>query len=91
MKKNKNKIRSPVNAILDKFLKETVTTNIILLTKTREVMAKKSGTTNYSNHDLIVNNIIDISKSIQLLVKDRVFEKQLCQKYEVKTSDQFAL
>lgn len=50
IKENKGKVRPLANATSDRFLKETVILNIILLAKTREVMARKSGATNYGNH-----------------------------------------
>ena len=75
IKENKNKVRILVNATSDKFLRETVGLNIISLAKTREVMARKSGITNHGNYHLAVNNIIDVSKLVQLLVKDSIFEE----------------
>lgn len=89
IKENKNKVRSSANSILDKFLRKIVMFNIILLAKTRKIMAKKSDATNHSNYYLIVNNIVDISKLVQLLIKDGVFEKQLKQIYEMETLDLF--
>ena len=50
IKENKDKFRPSANAILDKFLRETIALNIISLTKTKEVMARKSSTTNHDNH-----------------------------------------
>ena len=72
IKKNKDKVRPLIS---DRFLREIVALNIISLAKTREVMARKSGATNYGNHHSTVNNILDILKLVQLLVKDGVFEK----------------
>lgn len=63
-KKNKDKVKLSVNVILDKFLRETVALNIILFAQTKEVLARKSDATNHSNHHLVVNNIIDISKFV---------------------------
>lgn len=91
IKENKDKVKSSANAISDEFLKETVVLNIISLAKTREVMARKSGATNHGNYHSTVNNIVDVSKLVQLLVEDDVFEKQLSQKCEVETSDLFGL
>ena len=54
-------------------------------------MAKKSGATNYGNHHSTVNNTIDISKLVQLLVEDGIFEEQLGRKCEIETSDLFPL
>lgn len=53
-----------VNAILNMFLKKIVILNIISFIKIREVMTKESYITNYSNHHLIINNIINISKLV---------------------------
>ncbi len=64
IKENKDKVRPSANATSDKFLKETVMLNIISLAKTREVMARKSGATNHSNHHSVVNNTINVSKLI---------------------------
>lgn len=61
IKENKNKVRPSTNVILDKFFRKTVVLNIILLTKTRKVMAKKSDTINHDNHYLAINNTINIS------------------------------
>lgn len=54
-------------------------------------MTRKSGTTNYDNHHSVINNKVDISKFVQLLIKDDVFEEQLSQKYKVETLDLFIL
>ena len=54
-------------------------------------MARKSGATNYGNHHSAINNIVDISKLVQLLVKDGIFKEQLGQKCEAEISDLFAL
>ena len=64
--------------------------NIISLAKTREVMARESGATNHGNHHSAVNNTVDVSKLVQLLVEDGVFEEQLGQKCEAETLDLFA-
>ena len=64
IKEYKNKVRPSANATLDEFLRETVALNIISLAQTREVMAKESGTTNYGNHHLAVNNTVDVSKLV---------------------------
>lgn len=50
IKENKDKVKPSANATLDKILKESVTLNIISLTKTKEVIARHSGATNYGNH-----------------------------------------
>lgn len=70
-------------------MKKIVTLNIISLAKTKEVVVRKSGIINYSNHHSVINNIIDISKLVQLLVKNSVFEEQLSQKYETEILDLF--
>lgn len=72
-------------------MRKIVVLNIILLTKTKEVIVRKSGIINYGNYHSAINNIIDISKLVQLLVKNSVFEKQLGQKYETEISDLFTL
>ena len=54
-------------------------------------MARKSGAINHGNHHSAVNNIVDVSKLVQLLVKDGVFEEQLGQKCEAEISNLFAL
>ena len=90
IKKTKDKVKPSVNATSDKFLRETVALNIISITKTRGVMAKKSDATNHGNHHLAVNDTIDISKLVQLLVEDGIFKKQFGQKCETETSDFFA-
>ena len=77
IKENKNKVKLLVNATLDEFLKKTVALNIISLAKTREVIARESDTTNYGNHHSVINNTVNISKLVQLLVEDDVFEIQL--------------
>lgn len=41
IKENKDKIRPSANTPLDEFLREIVTLNIILLARTREIIAKK--------------------------------------------------
>lgn len=64
IKKNKNKVKLSANATLDKCLKETVALNIISLAKTREVMTRASGATNYGNYHSSINNIIDVFKLI---------------------------
>lgn len=73
--KNKDKIKPLVNAISNKFLREIFVLNIISLTKTRQVIIKKCGTTNYSNYYLVLNNFIDILKLVELLIKDSIFKK----------------
>lgn len=75
IKENKDKVRPSANAKSNKFLRKRVALNIISLTKIREIMAIKNGTTNYSNHHLAVNNTVDVSKLIQLPVKDSIFEE----------------
>lgn len=77
IKKNKDKFKSSANAILDKFLRDIIALKIISLAQTREIMARENGATNYNNHHSAVHNTIDISKLVQLLVKDCVFEKRL--------------
>ena len=52
-------------------------------------MVRKSSAINHDNHHSIINNTIDVSKLVQLLVKDSVFEKHLGQKCEAETSDLF--
>lgn len=64
IKENKEKVKPIANIILNKFLKGIVVLNIILLAKTREVIVKDSGITNYGNHHSVVNNTVDISKLI---------------------------
>ena len=88
IKENKDKVKPLANATSDEFLRETVALNII---SPREVMARESGAINHGNHHSAVNNTIDISKLVQLLVEDGVFEEQLGQKCEAETSDLFAL
>lgn len=78
LKKNKNKIKPLANTILDKFLKGTIALNIISFTKTRKIIVWKSSTSNYGNYSLVTNNTIDVSKSVQLLIKNIIFKKQLC-------------
>lgn len=63
-KKNKNKVKPSVNTILEEFLRETVILNIISLAKTRKIMIRRSGITNYGNHHSIVNNTINNSKFV---------------------------
>lgn len=91
IKGNKDKVRLSANTTSDKFLRETIALNIIPLAKTREVMAKESGITNHGNHHSAINNTIDISQLVQLLIEDGVCEEQLKWKCEVKISDLFAL
>ena len=91
IKENKDKVKPSVNATSDEFLRKTVALNIISLAKTREVMARESGATNHGNHHSAVNNTVDVSKLVQLLVEDGVFEEQLGRKCEAETSDLFAL
>ena len=54
-------------------------------------MGRKSGAINHGNYHSAVNNTIDVSKLVQLLVEDGVFEEQLGQKCETETSNLFAL
>ena len=75
IKKSKDQVRLLANVISDKFLRETVILNIISLTKTKKVMVRESGATNYGHYHLVINNIVDISKLVQLLVEDGVFEE----------------
>lgn len=53
-------------------------------------MARKSDAINYGNYHLVLNNIINISKLVQLLVEDSVLEKWLGQKFEIEILDLFA-
>lgn len=71
-------------------MKETVVLNLILLAKTRKIMAKKSGITNYDNYHSIVNNTVDVLKLVQLLIKDSIYKEQLGQKCKVEISNLFA-
>lgn len=91
IKENKNIVKLLANTILDEFLREIVVLNIISLTKTKEVMVKKSDATNYGNYHSAINNTINILKLVQLLVNDSVFEEQLSQKYKSKISNLFVL
>lgn len=88
--KNKDKVKPLVNTTSDKFLRETIVLNIILLAKRGEVIVKKSSAINYGNYHLVVNNTVNVSKLDQIPVEDSVFEEQLDQKCEVKTSNLFA-
>ena len=54
-------------------------------------MVRKNGVTNYGNHYSVVNNTVDVSKLVQLLVENSFFEKQIGQKCETETSDLFEL
>lgn len=90
IKENKDKVQPSANSIQDKFLKEIVMLNIISLVKTKEVITRESGTTNFYNHHSTVNNTINILKLVKLLVKDSIFEKKLGRKCEIKTLDLFA-
>lgn len=90
IKKNKNKVKLSANATLEKFLRETNMLNIVSLAKTKKVIDKKSGVINHSNYHSIVNNTIDISKLVQLLVENGVFEKQFSQICETETLNLFA-
>lgn len=90
IKEYKDKIRLSANTILDEFLKETVALNIISLAKIREVMARKTSVTNHGNHHSAINNTFNISKLVQLLVKNSIFKKQLGQKYKAGILDLFA-
>lgn len=89
IKKNKDKVRPSENTTSDKFLREIVALNILSLAKTREIMIRESGAINHGNHHSVVNNTIDVSKLVQLLVEDGVFEEQLGQMCEAETSDLF--
>lgn len=64
IKKNRDKVRPSANITLDKFLRKTVISNIISLTKTKDIKPKKSSATNYGNHHLAVNNTVDVSKLV---------------------------
>lgn len=77
IKENQNNIKSSANTISDYFLREIIVLNIILSAKIKKVMIRKSGTTNYDNHYLKMNNTINISKLVQLLIEDSVFKEQL--------------
>lgn len=55
------KTRLLANIKLEEFLRKTIVLNIISLTKTNEVIAKKIDATNYSNYYSIINNTIDVS------------------------------
>ncbi len=77
IKENMDKVRPSANATSDKFLRERVVLNIISLTKTRKVMARESGVTNHGNHHSAINNTINVSKLVQLLIEDCVFGEQL--------------
>lgn len=74
IKENRDKVMLSVNAPSDKFLKETITLNIISLVKTRKVIVRKSGSTNHSNHYFPINNTIHILNLILLPIQDCVFE-----------------
>ena len=89
IKKNKDQLKPSANATSGKFLKETIALNIISLAKTREIISRERGITNYGNHYSAINNIVDISKLVQLLVEDGIFEEQLGRKCEAETSDVF--
>lgn len=58
-------------------MKKIVILNIILFTKIREVIVKKSGAINYDNYYSVINNIINILKLVYSLIKNSTFEKQL--------------
>lgn len=89
IKKNKNKVKLSTNCILNKFLIEIIVFNIISFAKTREVINKKYSTTQYSNYHLVVNNTINISNLVQLLIDNSVFKKQLSQNYNIEITNLF--
>lgn len=64
--------------------------NIILLAKTRKVRARKSNVINHGNHHSPVNNIVDVSKLIELLIQNSILKKQLGQICEIETLNFFA-
>ena len=74
IKENMNKVKQSANAILDKFLGKTIALNIISYAIITEVMTRKSGATHYCNYYSVINNTIDFSKLIQLLVENNVFD-----------------
>lgn len=49
--------------------------NIISLAKMRKVMARKSDVINYNNHHSAVNNTINDSKLVELLVEENIFKE----------------
>ena len=64
IKENKDKVKPSVNATSNEFLRETIALNIISLAKIKEIIAKKSGTTNHDNHHSMINNTVDVSKLV---------------------------
>lgn len=91
IKKFKDNVNLLANAISDKFLKKIVALNILSLAKIRKIMAQKSDATNQGNYYSMINNIVDVTKLVQLQVEECVFEKLVGQKCEIKTSELFAL
>lgn len=71
-------------------MRKIVVLNIISITKIKEFLVGKNNTINYGNHHLAINNIIDVSKLVKLLVKEIVFEEQFGQICKAKTLDLFA-
>ena len=63
--------------------------NIISLAKTRKVIARDSDVANNSNPHLAINNIIEVFKWVQLLLKDGILEIQFGRKCDAKISDLF--
>lgn len=64
VKKDNDKVNLSTNTMLDKFLREIVALSIILFAKIKEIMIRKSDTTNHGNYYLVINNNISISKLI---------------------------
>ena len=74
---NKDKIKPSANAKFDNFLRETVTLNILLLYRTREVLLQAARATSHGSHHATVKKYADVSLLVKYFMKSRVFKETL--------------
>lgn len=75
IKLNKEKIRPSANAKTDTFFRNVVAPNVLTLWKCKEIMADTCGATDHGNRHSVVDTYHDVVFVIDLLLLDKVFEK----------------
>lgn len=76
---NKEKVRPLVNIKSDKFLKEVVALNILLLWKCKAAVLCTTGATLYGNRYFLVAKLLDVSLLIKHIADNSILEEKLSQ------------
>ena len=77
IKLNKKKIWPFINLKTDKFLREIIASNVLVLWKSKEVIARVTNTTKHENRHAVVETYNNVIFVVKLLISEKAFEKIL--------------